>query len=519
MEGILAGAICGVIYALFSGQPLTVLGATGPMLVFETILYRLCKTLGWSFLPMRLWVGVWSGLYLLIICAFDLSAYVKYITRFTEEAFATLICIIFIQQAISKLLSIRHTYGVNADTLNTLKGQCFCYPKPNSTSIITNITTTAMPYSTSAMENSTASMGPTLLPPFLATKPKCLELGGIAVGEGCKYVPDVFFFSVILFMIMFSVSMTLKFFRNSPFFPSRVRQIISDFNVVIGVITSVLIDYLVGLDTPKLKVPEQFKPTRFEDRGWIVPPLDKNPWYTILIAAVPALLGTILIFLDQQITAVIVNRKENKLKKGSGYHLDIFILSLLIVLTSVMGLPWFVAATVRAMTHVNSLRVESEAAAPGEKPEFFGIRENRVTLLIVSILIGLSVQLTTVFKMIPMPVLYGVFMYMGVGALRGLQLVDRLLLLLMPQKHQPEYGFLKKVKTWRVHLFTLIQCVCLALLWVIKAIKVTSIAFPLMILLICVVRKLLERFFTQTELGALDNILPQESTKKDKKKR
>ena len=33
-----------------------------------------------------------------------------------------------------------------------------------------------------------------------------------------------------------------------------------------------------------------------------------------MAAIVPALLGTILIFMDQQITAVIVNRKENKLE-------------------------------------------------------------------------------------------------------------------------------------------------------------------------------------------------------------
>lgn len=35
-----------------------------------------------------------------------------------------------------------------------------------------------------------------------------------------------------------------------------------------------------------------------------------------LAAAIPALLVTILIFMDQQITAVIVNRKEHKLKVG-----------------------------------------------------------------------------------------------------------------------------------------------------------------------------------------------------------
>ena len=50
-------------------------------------------------------------------------------------------------------------------------------------------------------------------------------------------------------------------------------------------------------------------------RGWFINPISsKNPWWLVLVAAVPALLTTILIFMDQQITSVIVNRKENKLK-------------------------------------------------------------------------------------------------------------------------------------------------------------------------------------------------------------
>lgn len=96
--------------------------------------------------------------------------------------------------------------------------------------------------------------------------------------------------------------------------------------------------------------------------------------WSILVAPLPAMLGTILIFMDQQITAVIVNRKENKLKKGCGYHLDLFVLANLILLCSLMGLPWFVAATVLSINHVNSLKLESECAAPGEKPHFLGVR-------------------------------------------------------------------------------------------------------------------------------------------------
>lgn len=43
MENLLSGAICGSVYHLFSGQPLTMIGATGPVLVFEKIIYDICK--------------------------------------------------------------------------------------------------------------------------------------------------------------------------------------------------------------------------------------------------------------------------------------------------------------------------------------------------------------------------------------------------------------------------------------------------------------------------------------------
>lgn len=99
-----------------------------------------------------------------------------------------------------------------------------------------------------------------------------------------------------------------------------------------------ILDYVCGISTPKLEVPSEFKPT-LENRGWIISPF-KNPVHTWILAIIPALLGTILVFMDQQITAVIVNRKENKLKKGCGYHLDLFVLAILIQICTIMGLPW-----------------------------------------------------------------------------------------------------------------------------------------------------------------------------------
>lgn len=86
------------------------------------------------------------------------------------------------------------------------------------------------------------------------------------------------------------------------------------------------------------------------------------------------------------------------LQKGCGYHLDLLIVSVMLGVCSIMGLPWFVAATVLSISHVNSLKVESGCSAPGEQPKFLGIREQRVTGFMIFVLMGCSVFMTSVLK-------------------------------------------------------------------------------------------------------------------------
>ncbi|XP_076310227.1 sodium bicarbonate cotransporter 3-like isoform X3 [Tachypleus tridentatus] len=58
---------------------------------------------GSYYLPLCLWIGLWTSAILIALVAFDASALVCYVTWFTEENFATLISIIFIYKAVEKL--------------------------------------------------------------------------------------------------------------------------------------------------------------------------------------------------------------------------------------------------------------------------------------------------------------------------------------------------------------------------------------------------------------------------------
>jgi len=61
------------------------------------------------------------------------------------------------------------------------------------------------------------------------------------------------------------------------------------------------------------------------------------------------------------------------------------------------------------------------------------------------------------------------------------QFVQRVLVMFMPAKYQPDYMFLRNVPMRRVHLFTIIQLVCIVVLCVIKELGIISIIFPVMV--------------------------------------
>nr|XP_014349448.1 PREDICTED: sodium bicarbonate cotransporter 3 [Latimeria chalumnae] len=501
IESLFGASLTGISYSLFAGQPLTILGSTGPVLVFEKILFKFCKDYGYKYLSLRASIGLWTAFLCLLLVATDASSLVCYITRFTEEAFAALICIIFIYEALEKLFYMgkKYPFNMNNNLDKLTQYSCVCSEplNPNNETLALwnkrNITVDSVPWSNLTVDN-------------------CTNFHGVFVGSACgshgPYVPDVFFWSVILFFTTFFLSSFLKQFKTKRYFPTKVRSTISDFAVFLTIVIMVLVDYLVGIPSVKLHVPEKFE--QYIGNGYCLyyeVYITDSEWYTCYC---------------REVTQLYISGYSDYscVYKGCGYHLDLLMVAVMLGICSIMGLPWFVAATVLSISHVNSLKVESECAAPGEQPKFLGIREQRITGLMIFVLMGLSVFMTSVLKFIPMPVLYGVFLYMGASSLKGIQLFDRIKLFGMPAKHQPDLIYLRYVPLWKVHVFTVIQLTCLVLLWVIKA-SAAAVVFPMMVLALVFVRKLLDFCFTKRELSWLDDLMPESKKKKedDKKKK
>lgn len=86
---------------------------------------------GIDFLSFRLWIGVWIALFLLVSVALDMSALIRYITRFTEESFAVLISVIFMYESFVNIADIWTTHPVRMSV--AAAEPCYCVRHNRST--------------------------------------------------------------------------------------------------------------------------------------------------------------------------------------------------------------------------------------------------------------------------------------------------------------------------------------------------------------------------------------------------
>ncbi|KAI5730287.1 hypothetical protein M8J76_012067 [Diaphorina citri] len=497
-ETLLATCISGVLFALLAGQPLIIIGTTGPLMLFDESLYNFCKTNNIEYLTMRVYIGIWILIIALLVALIEGSVFVKIFTRFTEEIFSSLISLLYIFESVGKLFTVFKKHPL-------MSLQEYCSPNLTASTMMRSPVSSALlapqrDLNFSDSESNFTNQMATISPILLETLPLPTK----------ENQPNTALFCTVLALGTFLIALYLRHFRNSKFLGRSARRALGDFGVPIAIIVMVSLDYVVPTYTEKLKVPEGLSPSNPAVRGWLIPPsglLEPVEVWMMFAAAIPALLVYILVFMETHISELIIDKPERKLKKGSGFHLDIVLVCLCNLGCGLVGAPWMCAATVRSITHVSSVTVMSRTHAPGEKPHIIEVKEQRVSALIVATLVGISVLLSPLLRLVPMAVLFGVFLYMGISSIDGVQFFERLKLFLMPTKHHSQAAYVRRVATSKMHLFTIIQVLCLIVLWIVKSSSI-SLAFPFFLILMLPVRAQLSHIFSPSELRALDSDKP-----------
>ncbi|KAM7358796.1 anion exchange protein Ae2 isoform 1-T4 [Cochliomyia hominivorax] len=477
-ETLLSCSIVGVIFHSLAGQPLVIIGTTGPLLLFDEALNNFCKENDISFLTIRAYIGIWLAIISILVSAFEGSVYVRLLTRFTQEIFSALITLIYIVETLMKLVSVYKKHPLMSD---------YNLPPPslglNATLDFFNSTTTETVHGNETSTNVTVDVNYS--------------------SNVILNMPNTALFCTILTLGTFTVAYYLKLFRNSHFLGRNARRALGDFGVPIAITIFVMVDYFIpAVYTEKLSVPEGLSPSDPSARGWLVSLGPVETWVPFM-AGIPAILVYILIFMESHISELIVDKPERGLKKGSGLHFDIVLLCCLNTFCGFFGMPWHCAATVRSVAHVSALTIMSRTHAPGESPRIIDVKEQRISGFFVALMIGLSVTMAPLLRLIPMAVLFGVFLYMGIASMSGVQFFERIRLFFMPVKHYPPTPYVKRVPTWKMHLFTFIQVLCLALLWAVKSSKI-SLAFPFFLIMMVPIRQRLAAFYKPQEMQALD---------------
>eukprot|EP00977_Amphora_coffeiformis_P010762 scaffold2518_cov178-Amphora_coffeaeformis.AAC.21 len=315
------------------------------------------------------------------------------------------------------------------------------------------------------------------------------------------------FVSLAMALTTFWTTLTAATFQSSKYFNQKARTVIKDFGpVTIFVFMSIF----NAVSLSKFRVPTLNVPSTFQLAGGRSFFVDLNaiPLKIKLLCALPAVLLTSLFFMDQNISVRVVNNPDNKLKKGAAYNLDMVALGLITGAASVVGLPWMCGATVQSLNHVRAMTETRFNEQTGE-PEVVAVTETRLTGFVVHALIASSVFLLPLLQFVPIPVVSGVFLFLGRKLMSGNSFLQRIRDMFVEKSRLPEEHPIRYIGRRKTNLFTITQIACLMGLWAFKQNNATAIFFPSVIGFLVLIRSLLlPKWFTEDELFDLGDPTP-----------
>ncbi|KAI6251505.1 hypothetical protein HI914_00541 [Erysiphe necator] len=102
-EVLVASILGSVIFSLLAAQPLVIVGVTGPITVFNYMVYHIMLPTGTDYLPFMGLIGLWSMLMHWILAITNSCNLLKYVTKFSCDIFGFYVAFIYLQKGIQVL--------------------------------------------------------------------------------------------------------------------------------------------------------------------------------------------------------------------------------------------------------------------------------------------------------------------------------------------------------------------------------------------------------------------------------
>ncbi|XP_035158687.2 solute carrier family 4 member 11 isoform X8 [Callithrix jacchus] len=431
-------SIGGLLYALFSGQPLVILLTTAPLALYIQVIRVICDDYNLDFNSFYAWTGLWNSFFLTLYAFLNLSLVMSLFKRSTEEIIALFISITFVLDAVKGMVKIfwKYYYGHHLDNYHSKRTPSLISLSGLGTSL-------------------NASFHTALNASFLASP---TELSSATHSGQATAV-----LSLLIMLGTLWLGYTLYQFKKSS---HGFREI----------------------EMSKFR----YNPS---ESLFAMAQIQSLSLRAISSAMGLGFLLSMLFFIEQNLVAALVNAPENRLVKGTAYHWDLLLLAIINTGLSLFGLPWIHAAYPHSPLHVRALALVEERVENGHIYEtIVNVKETRLTSLGASILVGLSLLLLPVpLQWIPKPVLYGLFLYIALTSLDGNQLVQRVALLLKEQTAYPPTHYIRRVPQRKIHYFTGLQVLQLLLLCAfgMSSLPYMKMIFPLIMITMIPIRYLL----------------------------
>lgn len=98
-EALFSSALAAMVFSVLGCQPLTIVGVTGLISLFNFTIYGIISIYDVSIYPQFMaWTGIWAAIFHWLVAVFNGCDYMRYVTDFSSESFGMYVGIIYISK-------------------------------------------------------------------------------------------------------------------------------------------------------------------------------------------------------------------------------------------------------------------------------------------------------------------------------------------------------------------------------------------------------------------------------------
>ncbi|XP_062116255.1 probable boron transporter 2 [Humulus lupulus] len=532
VQTLASTALCGVIHSVVGGQPLLILGVAEPTVLMYTFMFNFAKDrkdLGQElFLAWTGWVCVWTSLLLFLLAILGACSIINRFTRLAGELFGLLIAMLFMQQAIrgvveefgipsreksnqtvlepswrfgNGMFALVLSFGLLLTALRSRKARCWRYGTGRLRGFIADYGVPLMVLVWTAVSYIPVNDVPRGLPRRLFS-PNPWSPGAYSnwtVIKEMVQVPPLYIVGAFIPATMIAV---LYYFDHSV--ASQLAQQ-EEFNLkkpssyhydllLLGFL--VIICGLIGIPPANGVIPQS--PMHTKSLATLKHQLLRNKLVSTARKSIRKNLNLSQFYQSME-------EAYNDMQTPLAYQIP-----------PALGLKELKETTIQLASSAGYID------APVDETVFdvdkdvddllpVEVKEQRLSNLLQSVMVGCCVAAMPILKKIPTAVLWGYFAFMAIESLPGNQFWERILLMFTAPSRRYKVlekyhaTFVETVPFKTIVTFTLFQTVYLFVCFGITWIPIAGLLFPMFIMLLVPVRQyFLPKFFKAAHLQDLD---------------